>query len=418
MASHSSSELDHLLAELKSRETELNLLSESHQNQLMAWQQDRHNLESLRHRNHELEQDAAVSKQELAQHKGQYTEMKESLELYVYKLQHIQGALRRLQQSNEELAKALTQKQAEVDAAYRQSRQHQLQFEQQQESHTAAEAKLKHQLELQHEELLQVQTSNQQLQARHVEHQQQHQRCQQQLNQAQGDISRLQQASTQDQATARGLRQQLEQCKQQLLLKARTIEELQQSLSDHKRSDDDVQAALTEMQAQIDRQQQLLQLSQSKEQRYTRELSSLNQVVDQSREASQQLQDELDACRAKLAEEQRNAANLVSQQRSSKSEAEVLKSSMLQLKQELEQEATRSLQASNGITTNSSPSPTQASSWRSSSALTSRPDLLSHPTWPQSTLNNYNEDPMDDVEAVLAATADLLARTKVQAPPS
>ena len=33
------------------------------------------------------------------------------------------------------------------------------------------------------------------------------------------------------------------------------------------------------MQAQLERQEQLLQLSQSKEQRYTRELSSLNQVL-------------------------------------------------------------------------------------------------------------------------------------------
>ena len=71
MASRSSSELDHLLAELKSRETELNLLSESHQTQLVAWQQDRHSLEALKQSNYGLEQEVVKSKHALAQHHGQ-----------------------------------------------------------------------------------------------------------------------------------------------------------------------------------------------------------------------------------------------------------------------------------------------------------------------------------------------------------
>jgi hypothetical protein len=89
---------------------------------------------------------------------------------------------------------------------------------------------------------------------------------------------------------------------------------------------------------------------------------------------------------------------------------------MLQLKQELEQEASRSLQASSSIGAEGSPS-----LQRQLPSISGTHDgwlqATHHGGWPQATLNNYNEDPLDDVEAVLAATADLLARTKVQSSP-
>eukprot|EP00730_Choanoeca_flexa_P000943 TRINITY_DN10406_c0_g1_i2.p3 TRINITY_DN10406_c0_g1~~TRINITY_DN10406_c0_g1_i2.p3 ORF type:complete len:161 (+),score=26.75 TRINITY_DN10406_c0_g1_i2:2437-2919(+) len=133
-----------------------------------------------------------------------------------------------------------------------------------------------------------------------------------------------------------------------------------------------------------------------------------------------------------------NAIACVNRQ-SSRNEAQTLKASMQHLKQELASEASRSLSASQATSLPPQTSTPRQPSWQPSLATLEASPSPTARIYTSSTLgseggrygsnfavtqrqpepltNGHHVDGLDDVEAVLAATADLLAKTKVRRDP-